>query len=126
MHISPSMEKSLKKLTSFSIWVQPLQEMDHMKRHQNQISSCYICDGAVLYYMEQQTNKFQIKKTSIVLLILTYGCKTGTINAAMQKKIQDFENKSHRKLLGITEYRPLSYLSNYNIYQQIIYAYTNC
>ena len=26
-------------------------------------------------------------------------------NAAMQKKIQTFENKSHRKLLGITYYK---------------------
>ena len=39
---------------------------------------------------------------SLVLSILTYGCDTWTINAAMQKKIQAFENKSHRKLLGIT------------------------
>ena len=39
---------------------------------------------------------------SLVLSILTYGYETWTINAAMQKKIQAFENKSHRKLLGIT------------------------
>ena len=39
---------------------------------------------------------------SLVLSILTYGCETWTINAAMYKKIQAFENKSHRKLLGIT------------------------
>ena len=39
---------------------------------------------------------------SLVLSIITYGCETWTINATMQKKIQAFENKSHRKLLGIT------------------------
>ena len=39
---------------------------------------------------------------SLVLSILTYGCETWTINTTMQKKIQAFENKSHRKLLGIT------------------------
>ena len=39
---------------------------------------------------------------SLVLSILAYGCETWMIHAAMQKKIQTFENKSHRNLLGIT------------------------
>ena len=34
---------------------------------------------------------------SLVLSILTYGCETWTINSAMQKKIQAFENKSYMK-----------------------------
>ena len=38
---------------------------------------------------------------SLVLSILTYGCEVWTISTAMQKKLQAFENKSHRKLLGI-------------------------
>ena len=38
---------------------------------------------------------------SLVLSILTYGCETWTISVAMQKKISAFENKAHRKLLGI-------------------------
>ena len=105
MQISPSMEKGFKKLTSFAIWVQPLKYMDHLKRTSEADCSCYICDGTVIYYMEQQTNFFQIKHNlyrSLVLSILTYGCETWTINAAMEKKMQAFENKSYRKLLGIT------------------------
>ena len=55
--------------------------------------------------MEQQIKNFKLKHNfyrSLVLSILTYGCETWTINAAMQNKIQAFENKSHSKLLGIT------------------------
>ena len=33
---------------------------------------------------------------------MTYGCESWTLNANITKKIQDFENKSHRKLLCIT------------------------
>ena len=39
--------------------------------------------------------------SSLVLSILTYGCESWTISA-ISTKIQGFENKSHRKLLGIT------------------------
>ena len=39
---------------------------------------------------------------SLVLSILTYGCESWTINAISTQKIQGFENKSHRTLLGIT------------------------
>ena len=48
---------------------------------------------------------FKLKHTlyrSLVVSIITFGCETWTINAAMQKKIQTFKNKSHMKLLGIT------------------------
>ena len=44
--------------------------------------------------------KYNLYRT-LVLSILTYGCETWTINAVMNKKIQAFENISHRKLLGI-------------------------
>ena len=39
---------------------------------------------------------------SIVLSILTYECEYWTSSAISTLKIQGFENKSHRKLLGIT------------------------
>ena len=39
---------------------------------------------------------------SLVLSILAYGCESWTISAISTKKLQGFENKSHRKLLGIT------------------------
>ena len=38
---------------------------------------------------------------SLVLSILTYGCESWTISALSTTKIQDFEKKSHRKLIGI-------------------------
>ena len=38
---------------------------------------------------------------SLVLSILTYRCESWTISIAIQKKLQAFENKSYRKLLGI-------------------------
>ena len=39
---------------------------------------------------------------SLILSILTYRCESWTISALSTTKIQGFENKSHRKLLGIT------------------------
>ena len=36
---------------------------------------------------------------SLIILILTYGCEAWTINAAMQKKLQEYKNKSHRKVI---------------------------
>ena len=39
---------------------------------------------------------------SLILSILTYGCESWTLNANITKKMQAFENKSHRKLLCIT------------------------
>ena len=39
---------------------------------------------------------------SLVLSILTYGCESWTISALSTKKLQGFENKSRRKLIGIT------------------------
>ena len=38
----------------------------------------------------------------MILSIFTYGCESWTFNANITKKIQAFENKSHRKLLCIT------------------------
>ena len=39
---------------------------------------------------------------SLVLSILTYDCEYWTISTIITKKLKGFENKSHRKLLGIT------------------------
>ena len=39
---------------------------------------------------------------SLILSILTYGYESWTLNVNITKKIQDFENKSHRKQLCIT------------------------
>ena len=39
---------------------------------------------------------------SLILSIFTYGCESWTFNANITKKIQAFENKSHRKLFCIT------------------------
>ena len=73
--------------------------------------------------MEQQTNNFKLKHNLyryLVLSILTYVCETWTINAAMQKKIQAFENKSHRKLLGITyQERTTNVLNNQTTFKKI-------
>ena len=60
-----------------------------------------------IWYMEQPTHiciHFKLKYNlyrSLVLSILTYGCEAWSISTEMQKKLQAFENKSHRKLLGI-------------------------
>ena len=39
---------------------------------------------------------------SLVLSVLLYGCETWTLNAELEKRIQAFENKSHRKILRIS------------------------
>ena len=35
------------------------------------------------------------------MYLYTYGCEAWIISTSMQKKLQAFENKSHKKLLGI-------------------------
>ena len=56
-------------------------------------------------YIYSKYIRFKLKYNlyrSLVLSILTYVCKSWTISAISTKKLQCFENKSHRKLLGIT------------------------
>ena len=63
-------------------------------------------------------------------MIITYECEKWTIIAAMQKKIQAFENKSPRKLLTITyqerktkmfvRNRMIELIGNYEPFLQII------
>ena len=47
---------------------------------------------------------------ALFLSILTFGCEAWIVSTAMQKKLQAFENKSHRNLLGI------KYHKNMNVY----------
>ena len=40
--------------------------------------------------------------SSLVLSVFLYGCESWTLNAEAERRIQTFENKSYRKLLGIS------------------------
>ena len=57
--------------------------------------------------------KYHLYK-SLVLSILLYGCESWTLTAELEKRIQAFENKCHRKLLKISykEHKTNEYVRN--------------
>ena len=104
--------------TNIQLYREKLEEVDQFKYISATITKGDSSDSEIKIRLAQATSamvrltkiwnrkyiRFKLKYNlyrSLVLSILTYGCESWTINTFPQK-IQGFENKYHRKLLGIT------------------------
>ena len=54
---------------------------------------------------------------SLALSILLYGCESWTLTADQERRIQAFENKYYRRMLGVSYRRQKT--SEHNIWQQV-------
>ena len=56
------------------------------------------------YYRKTTPSVFlqRLDDKSVVVSILLYGCERWTLTADLEKRIQDFEYKCYRRMLGIS------------------------
>jgi len=97
---------------------EPLEEVDHFKYLGATLSKDGTCNAEIRIRIAQATSamarlsrvwkskicfqtKFKLFK-SLVVSILLYGCESWTLLADTERRVQAFENKSLRRLLGIS------------------------
>ena len=80
------------------------QRWNISKRSKDQTGASTLSHDKAGNIVEKQTISFPTKNIpyrSLVLLVLLYGCENWTLTADLERRIQAFENKCYKRMLGI-------------------------